>query len=60
MTIISTDHAPAKPAHLPDSGLRALIALIQDNSYAMSFQTLGQYRSFLIEAGHKLLAAGEA
>lgn len=43
---------------LPPAGLvRQLIALIDDDSYAITFQTMGQYRSALIAALRALPAS---
>ena len=44
-TLVELDDAP-----LPDSVRCSLLSLIRDDSYAMTFQSLGQYRTALLQA----------
>ena len=50
-TLVELDDAP-----LPESVRCSLLSLISDDSYAMSFQSLGQYRTALIRAIREDLA----
>ncbi|USS56994.1 hypothetical protein [Pseudomonas kermanshahensis] len=50
-TVVELDDAP-----LPDSVRCSLMSLIRDDSYAASFQSLGQYRTALLRAIRENLA----
>ncbi|ASN71012.1 hypothetical protein 7S12_26 [uncultured Caudovirales phage] len=50
-TLVELDDAP-----LPDSVRCSLMSLLRDDSYAASFQSLGQYRTALLRAIREDLA----